>query len=301
MQFEVSVEKDGTRLDKLLAELLPEHSRARIQSWIKQGRVQVDGQQLPAKTRLQFGSRIQMQPVFEPDERPMEPQAIDFGVLYEDDDILIVNKPAGLTVHPGAGQPDGTLQNGLLHYRPALAQVARAGIVHRLDKDTSGVMIVAATPQAQTQLVRDLQERNIQREYVALVWGTPVAGSTIDQPLGRHPRERIRFSVRPGGRDAVTHFRVAEKFYKHARLQVTLETGRTHQIRVHMQHQGYPLIGDPLYGRRGDPYRATLGRQALHAVKLQLTHPRTGEDLSFEAAIPADMQSVLDEWRSELA
>ena len=298
MQFDVSVENDGMRLDKFLAELLPQHSRARIQAWIKQGCVDVDGQQVPAKTRLQFGSRVTVQPVFEAAAAEIEAQQIDFEVLYEDADILVVNKPAGLTVHPGAGQPDGTLQNGLLHYRPELRQLPRAGIVHRLDKDTSGVMVVAASPEAQTQLVRELQERNIQREYIALVWGVPVAGATVEQPLARHPRDRLRFAVRPGGREAVTHYRVAEKFDKHACLRVRLETGRTHQIRVHMQHAGYPLIGDPLYGRRGDPYRHSLGRQALHAIELRLSHPRSGEEMQFLAPLAEDLEEILNVWRS---
>lgn len=300
LTLEVSPQDDGVRLDKWLAGQLPQHSRARLQAWIKDGQVQVDGQIQPPKWRLLGGSRVDVQPAAPELPHTVVAQAIDFEVVFEDEHMLIVNKPAGLTVHPGAGQPDGTLQNGLLHYRPSLAQVARAGIVHRLDKDTSGVMVVAATPQAQTQLVRDLQAHNIQRHYRALVWGVPVAGSTVDAPLGRHPRERIRFAVRPGGREAVTHYRVAEKFSRHADLQVQLETGRTHQIRVHMQHVGYPLIGDPLYGRRGDPYRARLGRQALHAQQLQLPHPHSGQIMSFEVPLPADMQAIVDDWRSTL-
>lgn len=300
LTLEVSARDDGLRLDKWLADQLPQHSRARLQGWIKQGRVQVDGQVQPPKLRLLGGSLVRVEPASPPLQPAITAQPIEFEVVYEDEHMLIVNKPAGLTVHPGAGQPDGTLQNGLLHYRPELAQVARAGIVHRLDKDTSGVMVVAATPQAQTQLVRALQEHAIYRHYRALVWGVPVAGSTIDAPLGRHPRERIRFSVRPGGREAITHYRVAEKFAKHADLQVQLETGRTHQIRVHLQHAGYPLIGDALYGRRGDPYRAQLGRQALHAQCLELQHPHSDEAMRFEAPLPADMQAILDGWRSAL-
>lgn len=299
LSFKVSDQDAGQRLDKLLATLMPEHSRGRLQEWIRAGQVSVDGQQLPPKAKLESGCCISVIPELHEKDHRIEPQAIDFEVIYEDEALLIINKPAGLVVHPGAGQPDQTLQNGLLHYRPDLAKVARAGIVHRLDKDTTGLMVVAATPQAQTQLVRDLQEREITRAYVALVWGVPVAGGTIDQPLGRHPRERLRFAVRPGGRDAVTHYRVGEKFEKHAHLNVQLETGRTHQIRVHMQHQGFPLVGDPLYGRRGDPYRAILKRQALHASHLSLIHPLSGEEVEFDAPIPADMQEIMNVWRAE--
>ena len=300
LTFEVSMNDAGQRLDKLLATLMPEHSRGRVQQWIRQQRVRVDGEVVAAKTKIEGGSRIEVWPLIEVQDNEIIAQEIDFEVVYEDAELLIVNKPAGLTVHPGAGQRDGTLQNGLLHYRPELAHVARAGIVHRLDKDTTGLMVVAATPQAQTHLVRELQAREIAREYCALVWGVPVAGATIDAPLARHPRDRLRFCVSPGGRDAVTHYRVIEKFAKHSVLQVRLETGRTHQIRVHMQHAGYPLIGDALYGRRGDPYRNSLGRQALHAQHLELTHPGSGERVAFSAELPADMQTVVEQWRDAL-
>lgn len=299
LSFEVSMADAGQRLDKLLAGLMPEHSRGRLQDWIRQQRVRVDGEILAPKAKIQGGSRIDVWPLVETLDSEVVAQAIDFEVVYEDDELLVINKPAGLTVHPGAGQRDGTLQNGLLHYRPALAAVARAGIVHRLDKDTTGLMVVAATPQAQTHLVRELQAREIEREYCALVWGVPVAGATVDAPLARHPRERLRFAVSAGGREAVTHYRVSEKFAKHSVLQVRLETGRTHQIRVHMQHAGYPLIGDALYGRRGDPYRHTLGRQALHAQSLALTHPASGERMVFQAPLPADMQAVVEQWRDD--
>ncbi len=299
--FQLPEECSGQRQDKVLATLLPEHSRARLQDWIAQGRVLVDGRMLPAKARMEAGMRLQVRQALQPERHSdLEPQPIEFPVLYEDEDLLVINKPAGLTVHPGAGQADQTLQNGLLHYRPQLAGVARAGIVHRLDKATSGLMVVAATAEAQTALVRALQAHEIQREYRALVWGVPVAGGRIDEPLGRHPRDRLRFAVRQGGREAVTHYRVLEKFPRHSLLAVKLETGRTHQIRVHMEHQGYPLIGDPLYGRRGDPYRRSLGRQALHACALSLRHPRTGAMMHWEAPLPQDLQEILDVWRGEL-
>ncbi len=297
LSFQIEEELAGQRLDKALALLLPEQSRARLQGWIRDGHVRVDGVVLPPKARLEVGAQIEVEPQDAPRDERVLPQAIDFPVLYEDDSLLIVDKPAGLTVHPGAGQPDGTLQNALLHHRPALAAVPRAGIVHRLDKDTSGLMVIAGTVEAQTALVRAIQERTVRREYLALVWGVPVAGATIDAPLGRHPRDRTRYVVRDGGRDAVTHYRVAEKFERHALLRVRLETGRTHQIRVHMQHAGYPLIGDPAYGRRGDPWRAGLGRQALHACALALEHPATGEEMSWESPLPPDLQGILDGWR----
>ncbi len=300
LSFEVSMADAGQRLDKLLAGLMPEHSRGRLQDWIRQSRVRVDGAVVAPKTKIDGGSRIDVWPVVEAPDTEVEAQPIDFAVVYEDEHLIIVNKPAGLTVHPGAGQRDGTLQNGLLHHRPALAAVPRAGIVHRLDKDTTGLMVVAATPQAQTHLVRELQAREIEREYCAMVWGVPVAGSTVDAPLARHPRDRLRFAVSAAGREAVTQYRVSEKFEKHSVLQVRLETGRTHQIRVHMQHAGYPLIGDALYGRRGDPYRHSLGRQALHAQHLALTHPASGERVSFDANLPPDMQAILEQWRDAL-
>ncbi len=297
LSFLIEEDLAGQRLDKALALLMPEQSRARLQGWIRDGHVRLDGLVQPPKARVEAGCRIEVEPPAAPQDERVLPQAIDFPVLYEDASLLIVDKPAGLTVHPGAGQPDGTLQNALLHYRPALAGVARAGIVHRLDKDTSGLMVIAGTAEAQTALVRAIQERSVRREYLALVWGVPVAGATIDAPLGRHPRDRTRYVVRPGGRDAVTHYRVAEKFERHALLRVRLETGRTHQIRVHMQHAGYPLIGDPAYGRRGDPWRQSLGRQALHACTLSLAHPVSGEEMSWESPLPADLQGVLEGWR----
>lgn len=301
LSFLLDTSLAGQRQDKILAQLLPEHSRARLQEWIRQGRVMVDGQVLPPKSKLEAGMRLEVQPP-EPSlvESEAQPQAIDFPVVYEDEHLLVINKPAGLTVHPGAGQADGTLLNGLLHYRPGLAVLPRAGIVHRLDKDTTGLMVVAATLEAQTALVRALQEREIKRQYWALVWGVPVAGRTIDEPLGRHPRDRTRYVVRPGGRDAVTHFRVLEKFQRHSLIEVQLETGRTHQIRVHMQHLGFPLVGDPSYGRRGDPYRKALGRQALHACALSLVHPASGQVMDWQAPMPPDMQELVDGWRAEV-
>jgi 23S rRNA pseudouridine1911/1915/1917 synthase len=298
-RFVLGEEFSGQRQDKVLASLLPAHSRARLQAWIREGQVTVDGQVLPPKARLVAGMELSVQPVVVEASTEVCPQHIEFEVFYEDESLLVVNKPAGLTVHPGAGQADGTLQNGLLHYRPELARVARAGIVHRLDKDTTGLMVIAATPEAQTALVRAMQAREIEREYAAIVWGVPVAGATIDEPLGRHAKDRTRFVVRHGGRDAVTHYRVTEKFARHCLLAVRLETGRTHQIRVHLQHAGYPLIGDASYGRRGDPFRGTLGRQALHATKLSLVHPDSQEPMAWQAALPADMQQIIDAWHAE--
>lgn len=290
----------GQRQDRILAQLLPQHSRARLQEWIRDGRVLVAGRTLAPKIALSAGTELTVRPPRLEASQAPRAQAMDLDIRYEDEHILVVSKPAGLTVHPGAGQADGTLLNALLAHRASLDAVPRAGIIHRLDKDTSGLLVIAATVEAQTALTRALEARDIGREYRAIVWGVPVAGGTIDAPLGRHVRERTRFMVKTNGRHAITHYRVAEKLPRHALLAVELDTGRTHQIRVHMQHAGYPLVGDPAYGRRGDPYRAVLKRQALHASRLSLPHPASGETMQWEQALPQDMQDMLEQLR-ELA
>jgi 23S rRNA pseudouridine1911/1915/1917 synthase len=286
----------------VLAALLPEHSRSRIQQWIRAGRVRVEGGALRPRDKLRGGERIEIERP-PPAEAPWRAQPIPLAVVHEDDDILVVNKPAGLVVHPGAGNPEGTLLNALLHRCPALGRLPRAGIVHRLDKDTSGLLVVAKTERAHTGLVRQLARRTVTREYLALVHGTPVAGGTIEAPIGRDRRDRRRMAVSSRGRAAVSHYRVEKKFRAHSLLRVRLESGRTHQIRVHLRHLGHPLVGDPTYGGRlrlppgaGPKLVATLQgfrRQALHAERLALNHPATKKPLRWRVPPPADFQALV--------
>jgi len=298
----VPPEAAGSRLDQVLAQLFPEFSRSRLQQWIKQGEVRVDDKILRPRDKLFGGEVIRLDA--EVDQAgDVHPQEIGLEIVYEDDTLLVLNKPPGLVVHPGAGNPEGTVQNALLHHAPDLAGVPRSGIVHRLDKDTSGLMVVAKTLSAHKSLVEQLQVRTVRREYLALVNGTFTAGGTVDAPIARHPRDRIRMAVVDGGRPAVTHYRVAQRFRAHTLLRVSLETGRTHQIRVHLTHIGHPLVGDPIYGGRlllpkgaTDNVRAALQgfrRQALHATRLGLVHPQTGADMQWEAPPPADMTELL--------
>ncbi len=296
-------EEAGLRLDQALARLFPSYSRSRLKDWVLRGKVTVDGAALRPRDRLSGGETIRVLAEVEADE-VVAAQPIPLSVVYEDEAIIVIDKPAGLVVHPGAGNPAGTLQNALLHHRPELAEVPRAGIVHRLDKDTSGVMVVAATITDHTDLVRQLEERSVRREYRAVCSGVMTAGGTIDAPLGRHPVDRLRMAVRPNGKPAVTHYRVVRRFRAHTDVRASLETGRTHQIRVHMAHVGFPLVGDRLYGGRLKlPPGATdelirvlkaFRRQALHARRLELGHPRSGERLSFEAPLPEDHRLLLD-------
>lgn len=292
----------GLRLDQALAKALPQYSRARLQDWIRTGAVTVNGR-LPRTRDLVQGEeevRIKAE-IAAVGHVASDPMALE--VLWSDSDLMVINKPAGLVVHPGAGNARNTLQNGLLAYDPSLARVARAGIVHRLDKDTSGLLVVARTPEAHTALVAALAERQIRRGYVALSMGVMTGGGTVDEPIGRHRSLRTRMAVRADGRAAVTHFRIMRRFRAHTLVSVRLETGRTHQIRVHLAHLGFPLVGDPVYGgRRRLPPGASLEltavlngfkRQALHAAHLALKHPFTGEELSWEAPLPADFASVL--------
>ncbi|MDW8479145.1 MAG: 23S rRNA pseudouridine(1911/1915/1917) synthase RluD [Xanthomonadales bacterium] len=307
---EIPPELGGERFDRALAELFPEYSRSRLAAWIRAGRARLEGETARPAARVLGGERVELEPEAEPDRRVL-PEPIPIELLHQDPDLIVLCKPAGLTVHPGAGQPAGTLQNALLHHDPGLARLPRAGIVHRLDKDTSGLLAVARSLEAHAALTRALAERRLLREYLALVQGVPVAGGTIAAPIGRHPRDRLRMAVVEGGRPAVSHFRVLERFAAHALLAVRLETGRTHQIRVHLAHAGYPLVGDPLYGGRPRLPRgcdadlaAALGgfaRQALHAARLELEHPRSGERLRFEAPPPADLAALLARLRAHAA
>jgi 23S rRNA pseudouridine1911/1915/1917 synthase len=298
----------GMRLDQALSELLPEYSRSRLQQWIRAGYIEVDGRVRRPRDRVLGGEAVR-------GERPREreltavPQAIELDIRYQDDDILVVNKPAGLVVHPAAGNPDGTLVNALLHHVPALAQLPRAGLVHRLDKDTSGLLVIACSPRAHTALVAQLQERTMGREYEALVNGVIAAGGRIRAPIGRHPVDRKRMAVVTGGKPAVTHYRVVAQFRAHSHLRVRLETGRTHQIRVHMAHRRLPLLGDPVYGGRpripaGASPRCVsviqaFRRQALHAARLALTHPVSGRRLEWCAELPEDLAALLAALRED--
>jgi 23S rRNA pseudouridine1911/1915/1917 synthase len=302
----------GQRLDLVLARLLPQYSRSRLQRWIDDGRVRLDGRVPKRRSVLLGGERLQVVPLFEPDSRVAagEP-AVPWRLVHRDAALLVVDKPPGLVVHPGAGNPDRTLQNALLQYDPELARVPRAGIVHRLDKDTSGLLVVARTPVAHAALVRALAARDIEREYLALCVGVMTGGGTIDEPIGRHRSQRTRMAVRADGREAVTHFRIERRFRAHTLARVRLETGRTHQIRVHLAHAGYPIVGDPLYGgRRRMPAGATpavlaalaaFRRQALHAARLGLAHPTSGRYLEFEAPLPADVLALLEALATEVA
>ncbi|WP_286235273.1 23S rRNA pseudouridine(1911/1915/1917) synthase RluD [Thalassotalea sediminis] len=299
----------GKRFDQALAEMFPEYSRSRLKEWILAGQVTVNGDVLTkAREKMYGGEAVVINAEIEAEVR-FEPQNIPLNIVYEDEDILVINKPAGLVVHPGAGNPDGTVLNALLHHCPEVDIVPRAGIVHRLDKDTTGLMVVAKTIEAQTHLVDSLQRREITREYEAIANGVMTAGGVVDEPIGRHPTKRTHMAVTMSGRPSVTHYRVMEKFREHTRLRLRLETGRTHQIRVHMAHITHPLVGDPVYGGRPRPpknatdeLRAVLRsfkRQALHAAMLSLYHPVTGEQMTWTADIPEDMASLTNILRED--
>jgi 23S rRNA pseudouridine1911/1915/1917 synthase len=292
----------GRRLDQALAILFPDFSRSRLQAWIKTGRVTVDGLTRRPRDLVLGGERVRLRA--EPEDRvEAGPEPIPLSIVFEDDTLLVIDKPAGLVVHPGAGNPGGTLQNALLHHRPELRLLPRAGLVHRLDKDTSGLMVVAASEAAHAALVRAMEAREIRREYEAVCVGVMTAGGTVDAPVGRHPVDRLRMAVRETGKPARTHYRVLDRYRGHTRVLCRLETGRTHQIRVHMAHIRYPLVGDALYGGRlAIPRGATPGlaetlrrfrRQALHARRLALVHPATGEEVAWESPLPADFAGLV--------
>ena len=293
MRLRIPTELAGLRLDQALARLLPEESRTRLARLIEQGHVTVDGQPAAPKLKLRSGEAVDVALVPRVEKSAFVPQAIALAVLHEDDDVLVVDKPAGLVVHPGSGNWSGTLLNALLQHAPMLQQVPRAGIVHRLDKDTSGLLVVAKTLTAQTDLVRQLQARTVRREYAAVVHGTVTRDGVVESPIGRHPVHRTRMAVVPGGKPAVTHYQVVERFAGASHVACRLETGRTHQIRVHLASIGHPLIGDPVYGKR--TFNATLEfpRQALHARKLGLVHPTTREELTWESPLPQDLNALL--------
>ena len=290
------------RLDQALAELLPAYSRSRLQQWLKAGQLRVNGQTWRPRDPVGGGETVSGELALETQTVALA-QDIPLNIRYQDADLLVIDKPVGLVAHPAAGNRDGTLVNALLHHCPELATLPRAGLVHRLDKDTTGLLVVARSLRAHTALVEQLQARRIERDYLAVVNGVPVAGGRVDAPVGRHPVDRQRMAVTPGGKPAVTHYRVLRRFRAHALLRVKLETGRTHQIRVHLAHIRLPLLGDPVYGGRPKlPPRASprcieviqnFRRQALHAERLALTHPVTGERLEWREEIPADLAELL--------
>jgi 23S rRNA pseudouridine1911/1915/1917 synthase len=293
-----------------MALLFPDYSRSRLQQWLKAGLVKRDGAPCRARDKVLGGELIELEAHLE-EQVACKPQPITLDILYQDEQLIVVNKPVGLVVHPAVGNPDGTLLNALLHLDPKLIELPRAGIVHRLDKETSGLLVVARTTGAHRSLVEQLQAREFSREYRAVVTGVMTAGGSVDEPIGRHPTHRTKMAVVYSGKPAVTHYRVAERFRAHSYLRIKLETGRTHQIRVHMAHIRYPLVGDPVYaGRLRQPKGVTealrealkgFRRQALHARRLGLTHPESGEWIEWESPLPADMQQLLAVLREDAA
>ena len=306
----VPAQAAGRRFDAVLAELFPQYSRSRLAEWIKSGDALLDGAPARPRDPVRGGEDVSLVVVEEVQTHALA-EDIPLDVLYEDAAVLVIDKPAGLVVHPGAGNPAGTLVNALLHRDPALEKLPRAGIVHRLDKDTSGAMVVARTLEAHTALVAQLSAREVHRQYLAIVVGALVSGGSANAAIDRHPRDRLRMAVREDGKDAVTHYRLRERFRNHTALECRLETGRTHQIRVHMAHLKHPIVGDPLYGgsfklpkAASDDFIAVLRgfkRQALHAEVLEFAHPATGEPLRCTAPVPADMQALLRALREDAA
>ena len=302
LSAQVSPESGGQRLDQVAAQLFPGFSRSRLQGWIKDGSLLVDGERKRTRDSVYGGEELTLDAEREV-QGEWQPEAIELDILYEDSALLVINKPAGLVVHPAAGHQDGTLLNALLHHCPELAKVPRAGIVHRLDKDTTGLMVVAKTIESQTDLVAQLQARTVSREYECVVTGVMTAGGKVDQPIARHGTQRQKMAVVAGGKQAISHYRVINRFRAHTHVKVKLETGRTHQIRVHMSYIHFPLVGDPVYGGRlRIPPGASpelikelreFPRQALHARRLELEHPDDGRHMSWQVPLPEDMQHLL--------
>ncbi len=305
MSTEIPVEMAGMRLDQALAKIWTDYSRGRLQQWIKAGQIVVNSKHWRSKDRVQGGEQVILDAQIEALESRVEPENISLDTVYEDESVIVINKPAGLVVHPAAGHARGTLQNALLHHYPEIAAVPRAGIVHRLDKLTSGLMVAARTVKAHKSLVDQLQSRTVSREYLAVVVGVMPAGRTVEAAIGRHPVDRKRMAVRKdGGKEAISHYRVKQKYRRHTLVKVKLETGRTHQIRVHMASIQYPLIGDPVYGGRfkmppncSDEFQTCLRdfkRQALHAARLEFVHPESNESVHWQVDLPQDMQQLVD-------
>jgi 23S rRNA pseudouridine1911/1915/1917 synthase len=293
VQLSVPADCAGLRLDQTLAKLMPKHSRARLTGWIRNGQVTVDGHTVAPRHAIHGGEVICVLPSQTPEETAFRPESIPLDVLHEDDTLLVINKPPGLVVHPGSGNWEGTLLNALLAHDPLLKTLPRAGIVHRLDKDTSGLLVVAKTLTAQTDLVRQLQARSVQREYCAVVHGTVKRDGTVDAPIGRDPRARTRMAVIPSGKPAVTHYRITDTTVRASVLECRLETGRTHQIRVHLKSIGHPIWGDPVYGPTLKRVEPVFPRQALHAQRLSLIHPVSGETMTWQAPLPEDMRTLI--------
>lgn len=301
-ELDLPAEAAGLRFDQALARALPQYSRAQLKSWIEAGAVRAEGRALRGKDRVLGGERVHIQAQLA-SRSEVAAEKLPLSVVFRDRGLLVIDKPAGLVVHPGAGNPRHTLQNALLGLDPRLALVPRAGLVHRLDKDTSGLMVVARSPEVHTALVAALAAREISRQYLAVCTGVMTGGGTIDEPIGRHRSQRLKMTVRRDGRPAVTHYRVLKRFRAHTLVRVNLESGRTHQIRVHLAHIGFPVVGDPLYGgRRRVPAGCTpelaaaleaFRRQALHAERLALAHPVTGRRMEWQAPLPADIQGLL--------
>lgn len=310
LNAEVPPAAAGRRLDQVMAELFPDFSRSRLSAWIKSGDALLDGARVLPRHAVVGGEHIELTPQMEQVVRAA-PEDIGLDIRYVDAEVLVVHKPAGLVAHPGAGNPAGTLQNALVHHDPKLAEIPRAGIVHRLDKDTSGLMVVARTLRAHRSLVEQLAERSVHRQYEAIVYGRMVAGGKVDAAIGRHARDRLRQSVREDGRDAITHYRVRERFRAMTLIECRLETGRTHQIRVHLAHIRHGLVGDPTYGtglkqpRGASPELVealhAFKRQALHAERLEFLHPASGKPVVVEAARPADMERLVEALRADAA
>ena len=310
ISIKIPMHLGGERLDVALQQLLPMHSRSRLQAWIKANLVTLDSKIITAKTKVWGGEQVHITPPENAQENAFTPENIPLTIIYEDHTILVINKPAGLVVHPAAGNWSGTLLNALLHYLPQLSDVPRAGIVHRLDKDTSGLLVVAKTLEAQTSLVRQLQARTVKREYRAIVWGIMWRHGTVNQPIGRHSHARTKMAISRTGKPAVTHYEVLERFGTNTYVRCQLETGRTHQIRVHMQHLKAPIVGDNVYGIGNIiPHKqmtqtlrdavTDFNRQALHAIKLGLIHPKTEEFMEWQIELADDMRVLLEAMRHE--
>ncbi len=299
---QIDQELDGKRLDQAVSQLLPAHSRARIQTWIKTGEILLNGKPSKQKELVKFGDKIHIQATLKSNTE-VKAEDIPINIVFEDNDIIVINKPAGLVVHPGAGNPNMTLQNALLNHDKKLSLLPRSGIIHRLDKETSGLLLIARNLEVHTFLVDKLQNRDIKREYLALVCGNITAGGTINTFMGRHPARRTRMAVTRSGKQAITHYRIEKRFAHYTLMKVILETGRTHQIRVHFAHIKHPIVGDPEYGRHQSIIKditsktreavSQFPRQALHARQLTFPHPATNESVSFQAEVPDDIQVLL--------
>ena len=300
----------GKRLDVVLAEIFPEYSRSRLKIWIEQGQVLVNGAVAKPKLKMSGDEELQLSVQSIESEESCVAEDIPLNIVYQDESIIVINKAADFVVHPAAGHYSGTVQNALLHHDASLAEIPRAGIVHRLDKDTTGLMVVARNLSSHKYLVDQIQKHEVTREYQAVVYGVMTGGGMVDQPIGRHPRDRIKMAVRENGREAVTHYRLLKRFREHSHIKVQLETGRTHQIRVHMSYLHHPIVGDPVYaGRHRVPagaqqelldYLQAFKRQALHAWRLSFVHPESGEDVTFEAPLPDDMQQLITLLQTDL-